>query len=72
MITEQQKNNIHKLSVDDCLEIMHECAERVGLVSIEKYQEVMQIPRRTIYFYMDNNKLKYFKIDKHKFPIINE
>jgi hypothetical protein len=71
MITDKQKDNIYHLPADDCLEILHVCAERLGLVSIEEYEEIMQIPRRTIYFNMDRGLIKYFKIGKHKFPLIN-
>jgi hypothetical protein len=72
MITTTQINNIHKLSSDDCLLIMHECAERLGCVSVDQYSKIMNVPRRTIYLKMSENKLKYFAIDNHKFPLINE
>lgn len=72
MITEQQKNNIHKLSSDDCLIVMHECAERLGLVSVSRYNSILGIPKRTIYQQLKDNKLKFFEISGVKFPIINE
>lgn len=71
MLTEQQIKNIHKLDAQTCMELMHECAERLGCVSVKEYEEIMQMPRRTIYSYIEQNKIKYFQIGDHKFPCIN-
>jgi len=71
MITEHQKNNIHKLSTSDCLQIMHECAERLGCVSVDEYSKIMYMPKRTIYAKMETKQIPYFQLSNHKFPIIN-
>jgi len=72
MITKQQRNNIHKLTTDDCLEIMHECADKSGIVSVDEYSSIMKIPKRTIYQMISDGKLKCFEIGIHKYPCINE
>jgi len=71
MLTEKQIENIHKLDKETILEIMHECAEALGTVSVKEYCEIMQIARRTVYDYMERGKIKYFELSEHKFPIIN-
>ena len=68
MLSEKQRNNINKLDTQTCIEIMCECAERIGLVDIETYMKAMGVSRRTTYLHMD--KL-CFSIGRHKFPIIN-
>ena len=49
MITEQQRCNIHGLSVDDCLLVMRECADRACLVSVREYADITLTPIRTVY-----------------------
>ncbi len=48
MLTEMQKANINNLDTETCLEIMHECAERLGVVSVDEYQAIVGKPRRTM------------------------
>ena len=72
MLTDTQIKNIHKLDAVTCLQIMHECAERLGIVSIDDYSKIMCMPRRTIYAKMDKTQIPYFEISEHKFPIINK
>ena len=72
MLTDIQIENINKLDAETCLQIMHECAERLGVVSVEEYEQVMHMPRRTIYAKMDKTQIPYFEISGHKFPIINK
>lgn len=71
MLTQQQTKNIHNLDVATVLEIMHECAERLGIVSVEEYSDIMCIPRRTIYSKIHKKEILFFEIGMHKFPAIN-
>lgn len=71
MLTDSQKTNINRLDAQTCIEVMHECAERLGLVSVEDYMNIVGTKRRTIYDQMNNGKIIKFNIGKHKFPCIN-
>lgn len=71
-LTEKQINAIHKLDSDTLLEVLQECAEALGLVSIDEYCEIMYIKKRNLYYKLENNYIKYFEIGGHKYPIINE
>jgi len=37
MLTEEQINNLHKLDYQTQLEILHECAEALGMIDIDEY-----------------------------------
>ena len=71
MLTQTQIANIHKLDAQTCIEIMNECIERLGCVSVKDYCKIMDMPRRTIYDKISNGKINIIKISEHKFPIIN-
>lgn len=71
MLTDKQIENIHKLDSETQLQIMHECAEALGLVCIPEFCDAMSLKRRTAYDYIENKKIKTFNIGIHKFPLIN-
>ena len=71
MLTEKQRNNIYHLDTETQLEIMHECAEALGLVDISEYQRATCVKRRIIHNRMNNGKIKTFDIGIHKFPLLN-
>ena len=71
MLTEKQIQNIRKLPKEDLISIMHECAEELGLVSVKEYCQATGMNRRTVYDYIQQNKIKCFEISKHKFPLVN-
>jgi len=71
MITEQQKTNIYRLPVADCLEMLEPIIDKTGLVSVAEYHKITGIPKRTIYQKMKDQKLKYYEISGIRFPIIN-
>jgi predicted DNA-binding transcriptional regulator AlpA len=70
-LTEKQKNNIYHLDSKTQLEIMHECAEALGLVDISEYRYATGEKRRTIYDKMNSGKINTFNIGIHKFPLLN-
>lgn len=71
MLTQKQIKNIHSLDAATALEIMHECAERLAVVSVQEYAEIMQIPRRTVYAKMESGSILFFNLGIHKLPVIN-
>ena len=71
MIDSKKLSNIQRLSVDDCLIIMHECAERIGLSEWEDYRNVHGNSKRDIYKKVKSGEIKSFSIGKRKFPCIN-
>ena len=71
MITEQQKIKIRQMSKNDLLELLDICAEELGLVSPEEYMTATMISRSKLHYLIKKNKIKSFKISKHKFPLIN-
>lgn len=72
MLTPAQIANIHKFDSKTLLQIMHECAEALGLVSVDEYCDIMGTNKRTTYQHIKDGKLKYFEISNHKYLIINE
>lgn len=73
-ITETQKNNIHKLSIDDCIEVLYECIERLGGVSQDDYKKITgyKYSRQNLVLDMKKGKVKNIKIGRIRFPIIND
>ena len=71
MINKDKLNNLHRLSVDDCLLIMHECAERIGLVDVDEYCSITMKGKRATYYNMKQGKIKYFEISGKKYPCVN-
>ncbi len=71
MLTEQQRNNINKLDSETVIEILNECIERLGIVSIKEYIKITGEKKRTVYWKIKNNKIGYIEIDNNKFIIIN-
>ena len=72
MITNEQRNNIHKLSTEDLIEILHECAEALGVVSVEDYMNINCRKRRTVFQNIKDNKIKVVNIAGRKFPVVND
>ena len=73
-LTENQKANIQKLSVEDCIEILYECRERLGLVSQAEYKEIMcwNKSRQSLVNDLKSGKIKSVEFGKIKYPIIND
>ena len=72
MLTKEQIRNIHKLDADTCIEIMHECAERLGVVTVDDYVKILAVKRRTAYSNIERGAVKYVVIAGKKFPCIND
>lgn len=72
MLTKQQIQNIHKLDTDTLIEIMHECAERLGVVTVDDYVKVLGVKRRTTYANLERGSIKHVVIGGKKFPCIND
>ena len=63
-LTEQQKLNIRKLSIEDKIEILHECADE--FMTAEEYAKITKIPKRTIYDKFGTPEVKGFEFCGHK------
>ena len=71
-LTEKQIAAIHKLDAQTALETMHECAERLGLVTVEEYCKIVGEGKRTAYKAAKENKKMKFEISGHIFLAIND
>lgn len=71
-LTIQQKQNISRLDADTAIEIMHECAERLGAVSVEEYCKIMGKRKRAVYYAIENKKIKCVSFADRDFPCIND
>lgn len=71
-LTDKQIAAIHKLDAQTALDIMHECAERLGLVTVLEYSNIMHERKRTVYQSIKNRKKMYFELAGHLFPAIND
>ena len=63
-LTELQKQNIRRLSIEDKVEILHECADE--FMTADEYHEITKIPRRTIYAKFGTFEVKGFEFCGHK------
>jgi hypothetical protein len=71
-LTDKQVKNIHSLDAYMVVEIMHECAERLGIVTVDEYCKIMCEKRRTVYDKLKNNKIMKIEIAGRIFVIVNE
>jgi hypothetical protein len=63
-LTEQQKQNIRKLSIEDKIELLHECADE--FMTADEYHEITKMPKRTIYAKFGTPEVKGFEFCGHK------
>ena len=73
-ITENQRNNIHKLSFTDAIEVFNELIEHLGIVSQKEYVKIMGYTktRQNLREDMIKGKIKSVKIGHTRYPVINE
>ena len=71
MLTDRQINSIHKQDFETLEQILHECAEALGLVSVREYCEIMETKKRSVYQNIKDKKIKAIDICEHKYPCIN-
>ena len=71
-LTDKEISTIHHLDAEKCIEMLHECAERLGLVSVGEYCEIMHMNRRTVYDHIDKGKIKYIDFCGSKLIVIND
>lgn len=64
--------NIQQLTVIECLELLSELEEKLGLVSPKNYQKIMGKKRSTLYKAMKEGRILSIKIDGVNFIIIND
>lgn len=71
-LTATQISNLAKLSYADQIEILHNCVENLGLVTVAEYAEIMCIKRREAYRHVKSNKVKSIIISGVIFVVIND
>lgn len=71
-LTDKQIKSIHNLDAQAALEVMHECAERLGLVSVIEFEAITGVKRRTTYQAIADKKKMHFELSGHVFPAIND
>jgi len=70
-LTDKQIADIHKLDTNTVIEIIHECAERLGVVSVDEYCQITGEKKRTAYQKIKDGKIKSLTISGKIFPVIN-
>lgn len=63
---------MHNIDVNTCVHILHNCAERLGLVSVKTFCAIHGKKRRAVYYSIQNGKLKSLKLDNNIYIIIND
>lgn len=71
-LTDKQIAAIHKLDAQTALDTMRECAERLGLTSVNEYAKLMGERPRTIYKAAKDNQKMKFELSGHIFLAIND
>lgn len=71
MLTDKQIENIRNLQKEDLVSILHECAEVLGIVSVDEYCQATGMKRRTVYQLIKEKRIKSIKIAGHIYPMIN-
>jgi hypothetical protein len=70
-LTDKQIAAIHKLDAQTTLDTMRECAERLGLVTVDEYSKIIGEGRRSVYNAIKDGKKMHFELSGHLFPAIN-
>lgn len=70
-LTDKERTAIQKLDTEKCIDLLHECAERLGLVSVNEFHEITKMNKRTIYDHIENEKIKSIEFCESKLIIIN-
>lgn len=63
-LTERQKQNIRKLSIEEKIEILHEYADE--FMTADEYHGITKMPKRTIYAKFGTPEVKGFEFCGHK------
>lgn len=71
-LTDKQIEAINKLDAQTALDTMHECAERLGLVTVEEYCRIMGGKKRTRYKAAKEGKIMKYELCDHIFLAIND
>ncbi len=71
-LTDKQITAINKLDAQTALQTMHECAERLGLVTVDEYCLITGAKKRKTYMDAKNGKKVKFEISGHVFLAIND
>ncbi len=65
------KQAINQLDAHQCIDVLHECAEHLGLVSVESASEILCVKRRTLYQQVKDKRIVSVEIGGKIFICIN-
>lgn len=71
-LTTKQRKAIQNMDAEMALDTMHECAERLGLVSVDEYSSITGENKRTVYKAAKDGLKMKFELSGHIFPAIND
>lgn len=71
-LTDKQRAAINQIDAEMATETLHECAERLGLVSVDEYSKIMCMNKRTIYDHIEKKLIKCIEFCGFKLIIIND
>lgn len=71
-LTDKQIAAIHKLDAQTALDTMRECAERLGLVTVDEYSKIVGEGRRSVYQAAKDNKKMKLELSGHIFLAVND
>lgn len=72
MIEQQRLNNIHNLQVSEIIQIMNECFEATGLITVKSASVILDKSTVAVYDDLKAGRLSGVKIDGVQFVIINK
>lgn len=71
-LTQSEITAIDKCDAEKCIDILHECAERLGLMTVREYVEISGMKRRTVYDHIENGKITAIDFCESKLIILND
>ena len=71
-LTDKQIAAIHKLDAQTTLDTMHECADRLGLVTVPEYSKITNEGKRAAYHAAKRGEKMKFELSGHIFLAIND
>ena len=71
ILTDKQIAAIRDMNAEMAMAVMHECAERLGMVTVAEYCKLLGLKKRTVYKAIEDKKLTYFELGGHVFLSIN-
>lgn len=71
MLTDDQKRNISNLDQGTLVEVLHICADSLGLVRPSEAMKLLGYKKRNLYYKIKSGAIKTIEISGNVFVIIN-